>query len=237
MRFCPLSNFQAMQIYFMAGKDEPENTLCKNPKWNKCNLKLSKHASDQTERSEPYRIGSLEASDEIYWQIVVVWWDRQYCSNLIRWPAYQCDWPCLRNSRLFLGCKIESVVFLRKWRLIDRVGTVRLQPLSGCQLFRNSVQHNLNRFLQALFSSFSQHLIKQFIQCHSFGAPCSLTIRNHRWHQNSKKSFLGKKWKLFSSHQRQLWGRVPESTRRKGRVWAVVVAGGHGGEDEDNHDA
>ena len=89
----------------MAGKDEPEKELCKNPKWNQCNLKLSKHASDQTERSEPYRIGSLEASDEIYWQIVTVWWGGQYCSNLIRWPVYQCNWPCLRNSRLFLGCK------------------------------------------------------------------------------------------------------------------------------------
>ena len=58
--------------------------------------------------------------------------------------------------------------------------------------------------------------------------------------KSPKNSFLGKKWKLFSSRHRQLWGRVPESKRRKGRVWAVVVAGGHaddGDEDEDNHDA
>ena len=144
----------------MAGKDEPENTLCKNPKWNKCNLKLSKHASDQTERSEPYRIGSLEASDEIYWQIVTVWWDGQYCSNLIRWPGFQqCDWLCREIQDCPLGVKIESVVFLRKRRLIDRVGTVRLQPLSGCQLFQNSLQHNLNRHLLAFFSTFPQHLI------------------------------------------------------------------------------
>ena len=45
--------------------------------------------------------------------------------------------------------------------------------------------------------------------------------------KSPKNSFLGKKWKLFSSRHRQLWGRVPESKRRKGRVWAVVVAGGH----------
>ena len=47
--------------------------------------------------------------------------------------------------------------------------------------------------------------------------------------------FFAKNEKLLNS--RQLWGRVPESKRRRGRVWAVVVAGGHsddGDEDEDN---
>ena len=171
-----------MQIYFMAGKDEPENTLCKNPKWNKCNLKLSKHASDQTERSEPYRIGSLEASDEIYWQIVTVWWDGQYCSNLIRWPAYQCNWPCLRNSRLSLGCKNWISCFSLKAK-IDwpcRHSTVAAAEWLPALLKLSSAQ--FKSLPPSLFLHFSAALsiIKQFIQCHSFGAPCSLTIRNHR---------------------------------------------------------
>ena len=125
----------------------------------------------------------MKPIDKLSWfdgtgSIAAIWLDDQLINAIDHaWEIQDCS----------LGVKIESVVFLRKRRLIDRVGTVRLQPLSGCQLFRNSVQHNLNRFLQALFSSFSQHLIKQFIQCHSFGAPWSLTIRNHRWHQNSKK--------------------------------------------------
>ena len=195
----------------MAGKDEPENTLCKNPKRNKCNLKLLKHASDQTERSEPYRIGSLETSDEIYWQIVTVWWDGQYCSNLIKWPAaYQYDWPCLRNLRLFLGCRNWISCFSPKV-MIDwpcRHSTVAAAEWSPA----------LSKLWSAQFKSLPPSpsfllfstLDKQFVQCHSFGAPCSLTIRNHRWHQNPKKSSLCKKWKLFSSRHRQLWGRVPE---------------------------
>ena len=182
MRFCLLSNFQAMQIYFMAGKDEPENTLCKNSKWNKCNLKLSKHASDQTERSEPYRIGSLEASDEIYWQIVTVWWGGQYCSNLIRWPAYQCDWPYLRNSRLSLGCKNWISCFSPKAK-IDwpcRHSTVAaaewLPALS--KLCSAQIKTLAPGFFLLLFSTLD--IIQQFIQCHLFGVPCSLTMRKHR---------------------------------------------------------
>ena len=165
--------------------------------------------------------------------IAAIWLDGQLINAIDHtWEIQDCP----------LGVKIESVVFLRKRRLIDRVGTVQLQPLSGCQLFRNSVQHNLKRLLLAFFSSFSQHLIlyNSLFNVICLGFPVLWPWENTGNFKTPKNSFLGKKWKLFSSHQRQLWGRVPESTRRKGRVWAVVVAGGHGGdggEDEDNHDA
>ena len=82
--------------------------------------------------------------------IAAIWLDGRLINAIDRAWEIQ-DYP--------LGVKIESVVFLRKRRLIDRVGTVRLQPLSGCQLFRNSLQHNLNRHLLAFFSTFPQHLI------------------------------------------------------------------------------
>ena len=135
----------------------------------------------------------MKSIDKLSWfdergGITAIWLDGQLINAIDHaWEIQDCS----------LGVKIESVVFLRKWRLIDRVGTVRLQPLSGCQLFRNSLQHNLNRHLLAFFSTFPQHLIllNSLFNVIRLGLPVLWPSETTGNTKTPKHSFLCKKMK------------------------------------------
>ena len=91
----------------------------------KCNSKLSKHTSCQTDRSESDRIGNFD----IYWQIDKPWWGDQ-CSNFITQPSAYFSVPPLswfeefhpsgfsanKLELKFLGCFFQS----EHWLTLER---------------------------------------------------------------------------------------------------------------------
>ena len=79
-------------LIYSSQRSTCQEVLQRSTTIKKCNSKLSKHTSCQTDRSESYRIGNFETGGDIYWQIDKPWWVDQYSNFIIQSPShtFQC---------------------------------------------------------------------------------------------------------------------------------------------------